>query len=82
MEIAGIIFTGFFAGLLARVFSPGNYRGGFITTTLLGIFGALVANYMGRHLGLYGARESSGFMASTMGAIVILGVHRFFKRNS
>ena len=67
-----IILVGFVVGVLARLLKPGRDRMGIILTTLLGIGGALLAAWVGRTMGWYGAGEPVGFIASLVGAIVIL----------
>ena len=47
MHILWTIIIGFVIGLVAKLLMPGRDPGGFIITTLLGIAGALVANYLG-----------------------------------
>jgi len=73
----GIIITivvGFIVGLIARAIMPGSQKLGFILTTLLGIGGSLVAGYGGAALGLYPAGSSAGWIASIIGAVVLLFV--------
>jgi uncharacterized membrane protein YeaQ/YmgE (transglycosylase-associated protein family) len=41
-------------------------------TTVLGIVGAFVATYLGQAVGWYSAGESAGFIASIVGAIILL----------
>jgi uncharacterized membrane protein YeaQ/YmgE (transglycosylase-associated protein family) len=74
MSIIWTIIIGFVAGLIARFFHPGNkYEPtGFILTAVLGIVGALVATYLGQAVGWYQAGESAGFIASIVGAIIVL----------
>ena len=72
MEIIGTIIVGFNVGLIARAVKPGNDRMGLIMTTLLGIAGAFVARYAGMALGLYSEGEAAGWIASVLGAIVLL----------
>ena len=67
-----IILVGFVVGVLARLLKPGRQNMGIILTTLLGIGGALLAGWVGRAMGWYGAGEPVGFIASLVGAIVIL----------
>ena len=55
---------------------PGNDPGGFIVTSLLGIAGAVLAGFLGRSLGWYAAGEPVGFLASIIGAILILAIYR------
>ena len=74
MSIIWTIIIGFVAGLIARFLHPGNkYEPkGFILMVVLGIVGAFVATYLGQAVGWYQAGESAGFIASIVGAIIVL----------
>jgi uncharacterized membrane protein YeaQ/YmgE (transglycosylase-associated protein family) len=72
MEILGTIIVGFVVGLIARAVKPGNDRMGIIMTTLLGIAGAFIARFAGQAMGLYTANEPAGWIASVLGAVVLL----------
>jgi uncharacterized membrane protein YeaQ/YmgE (transglycosylase-associated protein family) len=73
VSILWIIIIGFVAGIIARLLSPGpNNPTGFILTTLLGIAGAVVANWIGHAIGWYRPGESAGFIAATVGALLVL----------
>ncbi len=48
---------------------------GFIMASLLGISGSLLAAYGGRLLGLYDENAAAGFIASVLGALLILFVY-------
>lgn len=74
MSIIGTIIVGFIVGLIARALKPGNDSMGIIMTTLLGIAGAFVARFLGQAMGLYGPNEAAGWIASVIGAIVLLFV--------
>lgn len=76
------IIVGFIAGLIARAIHPGDDKAGFIVTCLLGIIGAAIATYGGRFLGLYGQNEAAGFVASVIGAIVILVIYNFVRKRT
>src|SRR5262249_15991636 len=68
-----IILVGFVAGIIARVLSPGpNNPGGFILTTVLGIVGAFLATFIGQTIGWYRADQGAGFIAATIGALIVL----------
>lgn len=67
-----IILVGFVVGVLARLIKPGKQDIGIILTVVLGIVGALFAGWIGRLLGWYAEGEKVGFIASLIGAIVIL----------
>ena len=75
----GLIWTiliGALVGALAKLIMPGRDPGGFFVTALLGMAGALVATFLGRALGLYEPGQGAGFIASIVGAIVVLFVYR------
>jgi uncharacterized membrane protein YeaQ/YmgE (transglycosylase-associated protein family) len=76
--IVWIIIIGFVAGLIARFLAPGpNNPQGFILTTVLGIVGAFLATWIGQWIGHYGPDQGAGFIAATVGAVVVLFIwHR------
>jgi len=74
MDILGTILVGFVVGLIARAVKPGNDRMGIILTTLLGIAGAFLARFLGQAMGLYTANEPAGWIASVVGAVILLVV--------
>jgi uncharacterized membrane protein YeaQ/YmgE (transglycosylase-associated protein family) len=76
------IVIGFVAGLIARAIHPGDDKAGFIVTTVLGIAGSLLATYGGRLLGLYPEGSSAGFIASVIGAIIILFLYGLITKKS
>lgn len=76
MEILYAILIGLVVGIVARFLMPGKDPGGFIITTLLGIAGAIVAKYIGQALHWYQPGEPAGFVASVIGAIILLVVYR------
>ena len=68
-----IVIVGFVAGIIARILSPGpNNPSGFILTTVLGIVGAFLATYIGQAIGWYRPDQGAGFIAATIGALVVL----------
>jgi uncharacterized membrane protein YeaQ/YmgE (transglycosylase-associated protein family) len=71
--IVWIIIIGFLAGIVARFLSPGpNNPSGFILTTILGIVGAFLATFIGQTIGWYRLDQGAGFIAATVGALVVL----------
>lgn len=80
MSIVWTILIGFVAGLVARALKPGNDSAGFIVTTLIGIAGSLIATYLGQAMGWYTVGQGSGFIASVVGAIVLLFIWGMLKR--
>jgi uncharacterized membrane protein YeaQ/YmgE (transglycosylase-associated protein family) len=68
-----ILLLGLVAGFLARLISPGpNNPTGFIVTMALGIVGAFLATFIGQTIGWYRADQGAGFIAATVGAVVVL----------
>ncbi|MEN1956406.1 GlsB/YeaQ/YmgE family stress response membrane protein [Luteimonas sp. MJ204] len=74
-----IILVGFVVGVLARLIKPGKQGIGIIMTIVLGIVGALFAGWVGRLLGWYAEGEAVGFIASLVGAIVLLFIAEAIK---
>ena len=72
MHIVWTILIGFVVGLVARALKPGNDAAGFIVTTVIGVLGSLGATYVGQAMGWYTAAQGAGFIASVVGAIVLL----------
>ncbi len=81
MSILGTILIGLIAGFVARMLKPGNDSMGWIMTAVLGIAGSFVAQYLGAALGLYAPGQAAGFIASVVGAIVLLVIWGMFKGN-
>ncbi|MEO6103491.1 MAG: GlsB/YeaQ/YmgE family stress response membrane protein [Pseudoxanthomonas sp.] len=69
------MLIGFLAGLLARALKPGVDKLGFLWTIVLGIAGALLTRFVGGALGWYGPGEATGFIASIVGAIILLFIY-------
>lgn len=63
---------GFVVGLLARAILPGAQSLGIILTAVLGIAGSFAATFAGEAMGWYAQGEPAGFIASVVGAIVLL----------
>ncbi|WP_218008655.1 GlsB/YeaQ/YmgE family stress response membrane protein [Hydrogenophaga flava] len=82
MSILGTLFIGLIAGLVARMLKPGNDSMGWIMTALLGVAGSFLASYAGAALGLYAPGQAAGFIASVVGAIVLLVVYGLLKKNA
>jgi len=82
MSILGTILIGFIVGLIARAVKPGNDKLGIIMTTLLGIAGAFVARYVGMAMGLYTEGEAAGWIASVIGAVVLLFIYGLVRGRS
>lgn len=76
MDIIYTILIGLVVGIIAKILMPGKDPGGFIITTLIGIAGAVLARFIGQAMNWYAAGESAGFIASIVGAIILLLLYR------
>lgn len=72
--IIGAIIVGLIVGALGRLVLPGEQKMGWIMTCLLGIAGSVVAGFLGRALGWYEPGEPAGWIASVLGAALLLFV--------
>lgn len=80
MEIVTMLVIGLLVGIVAKFLMPGDDPGGIIMTILLGIAGSFVAGYIGRAAGWYSIGEPVSFIASVIGAIVLLLLYRLLFR--
>jgi uncharacterized membrane protein YeaQ/YmgE (transglycosylase-associated protein family) len=74
MGIIGTIIVGAIIGALARFVMPGEQKMGWILTILLGIGGSVVAGFIGGALGWYEPGQGAGWIASVLGAVLLLFV--------
>jgi uncharacterized membrane protein YeaQ/YmgE (transglycosylase-associated protein family) len=77
MDIIVTIIVGFIVGVIAKFLMPGPDGGGFILTTVLGIAGAFVGNFIALKLGMIGP---VGWIGSVLGAMLLLFVLRLIKK--
>ena len=72
MHYVYLAIIGFVVGLLARAVLPGTQSLGIILTAVLGIAGSFLAGFAGQAMGWYTEGQAAGFIASVVGAIVLL----------
>jgi len=77
-----VIIIGAVVGLIAKFLVPGRDPGGFIVTPLIGIGGAVVATFLGQYLHFYEPGQNAGFIASVVGAVIILLIYRAIRGRS
>jgi uncharacterized membrane protein YeaQ/YmgE (transglycosylase-associated protein family) len=82
MSIIGTIVIGFIVGLIARAVKPGDDKLGLIMTAVLGVAGSFAANFAGQALGLYKQGDAAGFIASVIGAVILLVVYGLVTKKS
>lgn len=81
MHLLWSLIVGLVVGAIAKMIHPGRDPGGIIVTMLLGITGSLVADFLGRALGVYHAGDAGpGLIASVIGAVILLVIYRAIVR--
>ena len=77
------IIIGLIGGTIAKAIMPGEEGGGWVATTALGAFGALLAGWLGQlifdssYQGIFSIR---GLIFSVVGAVIILAVQGWLKK--
>ena len=86
-QIAGWVILGLIAGALARLVIPGETKGGWFASMLLGLLGAVVGGWIARESGFSVPMEPGewipgvrSIVSATLGAIVILAVWKAITR--
>jgi uncharacterized membrane protein YeaQ/YmgE (transglycosylase-associated protein family) len=74
--IIGTLVIGLVIGVVAKLLMPGRDPGGCIITMLLGVAGSFVASYLGEKMGWYEQGQPAGFIASVVGAMLLLLLYR------
>ncbi len=72
MSYVWMAVIGFVVGLLARAVLPGTQSLGLILTAVLGIAGSFLAGFAGQAMGWYKEGQPAGFLASVVGAVLLL----------
>ncbi len=76
----GTIVIGLVIGFVAKFLTPGREPAGCIITMLIGIAGSVIALLVGQALGFYQPGENPGFIASVLGAILLLAIYHLIFR--
>jgi uncharacterized membrane protein YeaQ/YmgE (transglycosylase-associated protein family) len=76
MHILWMLIIGLVIGAVAKLLMPGRDPGGFIVTALIGVAGSLIAGFLGQALGWYRNGQGAGFIASVLGAMLLLFLYR------
>ena len=82
MSILTTIFVGLIVGFIARAVKPGDDKLGWIMTAVVGVAGAFAASYAGTAMGWYKQGEAAGWIASVVGAIILLFIYAMVAKKS
>ena len=75
LSILGTILIGLVVGFIARAVKPGDDKLGWIMTAVLGVAGSFLASYAGAAMGWYRQGEAAGWIASVVGAVILLVIY-------
>jgi uncharacterized membrane protein YeaQ/YmgE (transglycosylase-associated protein family) len=76
--LIGTLIVGLIVGAIARFVMPGEQKMGWLLTGALGIGGSFLAGFIGQALGWYRAGQGAGWIASVVGALILLfAVNKF-----
>ena len=73
-HLIGTLFVGLIVGALARLVTPGDQKLGWILTSVLGVAGSFLASVVGQAAHWYEPGQPAGWIASVLGAVVLLFV--------
>jgi uncharacterized membrane protein YeaQ/YmgE (transglycosylase-associated protein family) len=82
LRIVILVFVGWIVGMCAKLLLPGKSPGGFLSTVLIGVGGALLAVLIGWQFGWWHPGDAPGFFLSLAGAILLLALYRALKRKT
>ena len=76
MGILYSVIIGFVVGIVAKFLVHGSAEPrGFIWTVVIGIVGSLGATWVGQTIGWYQPGQSAGWIASIVGAVILLLIY-------
>ena len=82
MEYIILALVGLVVGAIAKFLIPGKQGGGIIVTALLGVVGSLVGTLGGQQLGIVSKAAGTHWIASVVGAVVVVFVYSLITRKS
>ena len=82
MHILWTLLIGFVIGVVAKMLTPGPDPRGCLITAGIGIAGSIIASLLGRALDFYPQGHPAGFIASVIGAILLLLAYRALRGKS
>ena len=82
MSILYTLFVGLIVGFIARAVKPGDDKLGWIMTALLGVAGSFLASYAGVAMGWYKQGDPAGWIASVVGAVILLFIYALVAKKS
>lgn len=80
--LIGTAIIGLITGAIAKFLTGDREPTGCLITMLIGIVGAYLALFIGQAIGHYGPGEAPGFIASVIGAVILLVIYHMITRRT
>jgi len=80
MNLVVTILIGVGVGVMVELLLPGHTLSEVVLAIVLGVAGALVARYVGGITGWFGTEQPESFLASAVGAVLVLILYGVFFR--
>ncbi len=78
MNLLYWLLIGFAAGAIAKMLTPQQEKGGWISSIIIGIVGSFVGGFLGRLIGIQSGSLIGSLLIATGGAFLVLFIyHRF-----
>lgn len=71
--------VGLMIGALAKLAMPGEQFRSIMITMVIGVAGSIAGGWLGVRIGLYHVGQRAAFIASLLGAVVLLTIYGFLK---
>ena len=82
MDYILLALVGLIVGAIAKFLVPGKQAGGIIVTAVLGVIGSLVGTLGGQQLGIVSMAAGTYWIASVVGAVVVVFVYSLIAKQS
>jgi uncharacterized membrane protein YeaQ/YmgE (transglycosylase-associated protein family) len=82
MDYIILALVGLVVGAVAKFLVPGKQGGGIIITAILGVIGSLLGTWGGQQLGIVSMSAGTHWIASIVGAIVVVLVYSLLTRKA
>ncbi|MEQ8703818.1 MAG: GlsB/YeaQ/YmgE family stress response membrane protein [Phaeodactylibacter sp.] len=75
------LIIGLIAGALAKMITPQDEKGGWISSIIIGIVGSFVGHFIGGLIGIDGGNFLKNLLIATGGAVLILFIYHKYLAN-
>jgi uncharacterized membrane protein YeaQ/YmgE (transglycosylase-associated protein family) len=79
MQILWMLLIGLIVGTFAKLIMPGKERGALVVTMVVGVAGSIIFGALAHASGWYAQGRTAGYVASVMGALIVVGVYRLLE---